>query len=57
VVGCKNLERRKRDKVAYSDGERMTIGANNSAAVDGSPGQVVDTYNRMIGDSNNLRWR
>lgn len=57
LKSAKNLERRKRDKVAYSDGERATIGANNAAAVDGSPGQVIDTYNQLIGESNGLRWR
>jgi chromosome segregation ATPase len=51
---AKSLMRRRRDKVRFSTGEKMTINANNAAAVDGHPAAVVQAYNSLISTSNNL---
>jgi hypothetical protein len=53
LKSAKELLRRKRDNKDFNK-EFFSKSAPNM--VDGHPAQVVETYNRMIGDSNNLRY-
>lgn len=54
LKAAKDLMRRVRDKTPFSDGEKMTINANNEASVDGTPGQLMDRYNDLVDDYNRL---
>ncbi len=56
VTDAKDLMRRKRDKDAFSTGEKMTIEANNAVAVSGHPRRVGKSYNEVIDTSNRLGW-
>jgi uncharacterized protein DUF3829 len=53
---AKEMMRRQRDKTPYSDGERMTINANNAESVEGHPARVIAAYNSLIDTSNRMRW-
>ncbi|HEU0036289.1 MAG TPA: YiiG family protein [Kofleriaceae bacterium] len=56
VTDAKELMRRNRDKTAFSDGEKMTIRANNAESVEGHPARVIAAYNALIQSSNRLRF-
>jgi hypothetical protein len=53
LKAAKELLRRKRDN---KDFNKEFFSRSSPSMVDGHPAQVVETYNRMIGDSNNLRY-
>ncbi len=53
LKSAKELLRRKRDN---KDFNKEFFSKSSPSMVDGHPAQVVETYNRMIGDSNNLRY-
>jgi tetratricopeptide (TPR) repeat protein len=53
LKSAKELLRRKRDN---KDFNKEFFSKSSPNMVDGHPAQVVETYNRMIGDSNNLRY-
>jgi len=53
LKSAKELLRRKRDN---KDFNKEFFSKSSPTMVDGHPAQVVDTYNRMISDSNNLRY-
>jgi len=53
LKSAKELLRRKRDN---KDFNKEFFSKSSPSMVDGHPAQVVDTYNRMISDSNNLRY-
>lgn len=53
---AKEMMRRQRDKQPYSEGERMTINANNAESVEGHPARVIAAYNSLIDTSNRMRW-
>lgn len=53
LKSAKELLRRKRDN---KDFNKEFFSKSSPTMVDGHPAQVVEQYNRMIGDSNNLRY-
>jgi len=53
LKAAKELLRRKRDN---KDFNKEFFSKSSPGMVEGHPAQVVETYNRMIGDSNNLRY-
>jgi hypothetical protein len=53
LKSAKELLRRKRDN---KDFNKEFFSGSSPQMVDGHPAQVVDTYNRMINDSNHLRY-
>jgi Protein of unknown function (DUF3829) len=53
LKSAKELLRRKRDN---KDFNKEFFSKSSPNMVDGHPAQVVETYNRMIGDSNNRRY-
>ncbi|HEY6079179.1 MAG TPA: DUF3829 domain-containing protein [Polyangiaceae bacterium] len=53
LKSAKELLRRKRDN---KDFNKEFFSKSSPQMVDGHPAQVVDTYNRMINDSNHLRY-
>jgi hypothetical protein len=53
LKSAKELLRRKRDN---KDFNKEFFSKSSPSMVDGHPAQVVEQYNRMIGDSNNLRY-
>jgi hypothetical protein len=53
LTSAKQLMRRKRDNTPYDTGEQM-LGGDNSEMVDGSPADVVDTYNDLVDQSNSM---
>ena len=53
LKSAKELLRRKRDN---KDFNKEFFSKSSPTMVEGHPAQVVETYNRMIGDSNNLRY-
>ena len=53
LKSAKELLRRKRDN---KDFNKEFFSKSSPSMVDGHPAQVIETYNRMIGDSNNLRY-
>jgi len=53
LKAAKELLRRKRDN---KDFNKEFFSKSSPSMVDGHPAQVIETYNRMIGDSNNLRY-
>ena len=48
LTSAKQLMRRLRDKVPYSQGERMMINAGSSWMVEGSPGQLTRVLNQLV---------
>lgn len=56
LKAAKSLMRRKRDKVEYQQSEIMMMNGGNPQMVDGHPAQVVDKFNGLIKQSNNLNW-
>jgi hypothetical protein len=50
VIAGHQLVRRARDRVAYSDAERIMAGAGNEAAIVGSPGALARAYNVVVED-------
>ena len=50
VIAGHQLARRARDRVAYSDAERIMAGAGNEAAIVGSPGALARAYNAVVED-------
>ncbi|MFD1711256.1 DUF3829 domain-containing protein [Ottowia sp. GY511] len=55
LVAAKQRIRRVRDKVPYSQGEKMNLGGGGGWMVNGSPDALVRKYNDLIGASNRLR--
>lgn len=53
LKSAKELIRRKRDN---KDFNKEFFSKSSPSMVDGHPAQVIEKYNRMIGDSNNLRY-
>jgi len=53
LKSAKELLRRKRDN---KDFNKEFFSKSSPTMVDGHPAQVVEKYNRMIGDSNNMRY-
>jgi len=53
IKAAKELMRRKRDN---KDFNKETFSDSNPELVNGHPAQVIDTFNRMIGSSNSLRF-
>lgn len=53
LKSAKELLRRKRDN---KDFNKEFFSRSSPSMVDGHPAQVIEKYNRMIGDSNNLRY-
>jgi hypothetical protein len=53
LKSAKELLRRKRDN---KDFNKEFFSKSSPRMVEGHPAQVIETYNRMIGDSNNLRY-
>ena len=53
LKSAKDLMRRKRDN---KDFNKEFFSKNSPQMVDGHPAQVIDKYNRMINDSNHLRY-
>lgn len=47
VIAAKQLVHRARGNVAYTDADKIMIGANNEAGVPGTPAAMVKTYNRL----------
>lgn len=56
LVTAKHLMRRIRDRVSYSQGDRMMLNAGSGWMVEGSPARLVRDYNQFI-DSYNRRRR
>ena len=55
LVTSKHLMRRLRDKVPYSQGERLLLNAaGGSAMVEGSPGRLTRDYNQLIESFNRI---
>ncbi|AHB49711.1 hypothetical protein W911_17085 [Hyphomicrobium nitrativorans NL23] len=53
LVTAKQLMRRVRDKVPYSEGEKMILNAGGGAwMVEGSPGRLMHDYNQLVDSYN-----
>ncbi len=50
VIAGRQLARRARDRVAYSDAEKIMAGAGNEAAIVGSPAALARAYNAIVED-------
>lgn len=48
LTSAKQLMRRIRDKVPYSQGDRMMLNAGSGWMVEGSPGRLLRDYNQLI---------
>lgn len=48
AITARQLAIRTRDRVAYSDAEKIMIAANNEASVIGTPAAMIDAYNRLL---------
>lgn len=48
--------RRVRDGDPLNESEQEWVGTNAGWMVDGSPDQLIERYNEMIGAYNSLRW-
>lgn len=48
VIANKQLIKRARDRVPYSDADKLMIAAGNEASVVGSPASVIAAYNRLV---------
>lgn len=48
VIASRQLIKRAHDRVAYSDTEKLMIGAGNEASVAGAPASVIAAYNRLV---------
>jgi len=50
AIAARQLSRRTRTKLAYSDSEQLMIASNNEAGVVGTPAAMVKAYNRLLDD-------
>jgi len=48
LTSAKQLMRRIRDKVPYSQGDRMILGSGGGSMVEGSPARLSRDYNQLI---------
>jgi hypothetical protein len=48
LTSAKQLMRRIRDKVPYSEGDRMMLGGGGGWMVEGSPPRLLRDYNQLI---------
>ena len=48
LTSAKQLTRRIRDKVPYSQGDRMMLNAGSGWMVEGSPQRVLRDYNQLV---------
>lgn len=48
LISAKQLMRRVRDKVPYSQGDRMMINAGGGEMIEGTPARVTRDYNQLI---------
>ncbi len=55
LVSAKQLMRRIRDKVGYSQGDRMLLNSGGGWMVEGSPARVVRDYNGLVESYNRRR--
>jgi hypothetical protein len=53
LTSAKELMRRVRDKTPFSSGEKMTM-ESNEKSVNGTPGNMLDLYNRLVDSYNRL---
>lgn len=56
LKAAKDLMRRARDKTPYTDLEQNQIGTASEWMVDGSPGQMIQAYNKVVDYSNTLTY-
>ena len=52
LTSAKQLMRRIRDKVPYSQGDRMMLNSGGGWMVEGSPHRLLRDYNQLIEDYN-----
>ena len=55
LTSAKQLMRRIRDKVPFSQGDRMMINAGGGEMIEGTPQRLLRDYNSLIEASNRLR--
>jgi hypothetical protein len=55
LVTSKQLMRRIRDKVPYSQGDKMMLNSGGGWMVEGSPQRLMRDYNELVGSYNRIR--